>query len=127
MALSKTARTIVTNQSLAAAGAAVRGTLDLTTKYGGFLTIKMIPGGTLGAQCTCNIMVAHNATLPSSGAAGTDWKTIASYGSGVTSGVTTEVGMPIDPSIMGLQVEFSGNTTNAVTIEAFLSELTSPI
>lgn len=125
MAITKTAQTIVSNQSLSAGGSAIRGRLDLASKYGGFLTIKMVNGGTLGAQCVCNVLIAHNASLPSAGAAGTDWKTIASYGSGTTSGVTTEVGLPIDPSIMHLEVEFSGNTTNAVTVEAFLSELTS--
>lgn len=127
MALTKTARTIVSNQSLPAPGTAVRDRIDLEAAYGGFLTIKMVNAGTLGVQCTCNILVAHNASLPAAAAAGTDWKTIASYGSGTTSGATTEVGMPIDPSIMALEVEFSGNTTNAVTIEAFFSELTSAV
>jgi hypothetical protein len=76
-------------------------------------------------QCVCNILVAHNATVPAAGAAGIDWKTIASYGGGTTSNLATEIGMPIDPSIMALEIEFTGNTGQAVTVEAYLSELTS--
>ena len=64
MALSKTPRTIVTSASNSAGGT-TRGTLDLKTTYGGFLTIKMTTGGTgPSAQCVCNVMVAHNSTLP---------------------------------------------------------------
>src|SRR5687768_7161480 len=125
MALTKTARTIVASASNAAAGT-TRGTLDLEAAYGGFLTIKMTNGATgPTVQCQCNILVAHNATLPTAGSAGTDWKTIASYGGGTTASAVTETGMPIDPTIMALEVEFTGNTGQAVTVEAFLSELTS--
>jgi hypothetical protein len=126
MALAKNARTIVSNQSLAAAGSAVRGRLDMNSvQGGGFLTIYMVPAGTLGAQCIASVMVAHNAVLPATAAAGTDWKIIAQYGSGLVSGASTSIALPIDPSVMCLQVEFVGNTTNAITIEAFLSEFTT--
>jgi hypothetical protein len=95
---------------------------------GGFLTIKMTNGGTgPTVQCTANVLIAHNATLPAAASAGTDWKTIASYGGGTTASAVTEIGMPIDPSIMALEVEFTGNTGQAVTVEAFLSELTSAV
>lgn len=125
MALTKNARTIVASASNAAAGT-TRGRLDLNAAYGGFLTIKMTNGGTGPTiQCSCNILVAHNTTLPTAAAAGTDWKTIASYGGGTTASAVTEVGMPIDPSIMTLEVEFTGNTGQAVTVEAFFSELTA--
>lgn len=40
---------------------------------------------------------------------------------------TTEVGIPIDPAIMCLEVEFTGNTGQAVTVEAYLSELTMAV
>lgn len=125
MALTKTARTIVASASNAAGGT-TRGTLDLEAAYGGFLTIKMTNGGTgPSAQCSCNVLVSHNATLPAAGSAGTDWKTIYTIGGGTTASAVTEAGMPIDPSIMALCVEFTGNTSQAVTVEAFLSELTS--
>lgn len=125
MALTKTARTIVASASNAA-GATTRGTLDLEAAYGGYLTLKIANGGTgPTVQCTANVLVAHNATLPAAGSAGTDWKTIASYVGGTTASAVTEIGMPIDPSIMALEVEFTGNTGQAVTVEAYLSELTT--
>lgn len=125
MAITKTARTIVTSTSNAAGGT-TRGTLDLEAAYGGFLTIKMTNGGTgPTVQCTCNILVAHNSTVPAAGSASTDWKTIYTFGGGTTASAVTEMGMPIDPSIMALEVEFTGNTGQAVTVEAYLSELTA--
>lgn len=125
MALTKTARTIVASASNAA-GSTTRGTLDLEAAYGGFLTIKITNGGTgPTVQCSANVLVAHNATVPAAGAAGANWKTIYTVGGGTTASAVTEVGIPIDPSIMALEVEFAGNTGQAVTVEAFLSELTS--
>lgn len=125
MALSKTARTIVASASNAAGGT-TRGTIDLETTYGGFLTIKMTNGGTgPTVQCACNVLVAHNATLPAAGSAGTDWKTIYTFGGGTTASAVTEMGIPVDPSIMALEVEFTGNTGQAVTVEAYFSELTT--
>lgn len=125
MALTKNSRTIVASASNGA-GSTTRGTLDLEAAYGGYLTLKITNGGTgPTVQCTANVLVAHNATLPAAGSAGTDWKTIASYGGGTTASAVTEIGMPIDPSIMALEVEFTGNTGQAVTVEAYLSELTS--
>ena len=128
MALTKTARTLVASVSNGA-GSKTRGRLDMNAvQGGGFLTIKMINGGTgPTVQCTCNILIAHNATLPAAASAGTDWKTIASYGGGTVANYPTEIGIPIDPSIMCLEVEFTGNTVQAVTVEAYLSELTAAV
>lgn len=129
MALTKNARTLVAAATSNTAGSTTRGRLDLNAAQGGgLLTIKMTNGGTGPTiQCTCNVLVAHNASLPAAGSAGTDWKTIASYGGGTTSSAVTEIGMPIDPSIMCLEVEFTGNTGQTVTVEAFLSELTTAV
>lgn len=125
MALSKTARTIVASASNAAAGT-TRGAIDLETTYGGYLTLKMTNGATgPTVQCTANVLIAHNATLPATASAGADWKTIASIGGGTTNNGVTEFSIPIDHSIMALEVEFTGNTGQAVTVEAFLSELST--
>lgn len=126
MALTKTARTIVATTSNAAAGT-TRGILDLEmAQGGGFLTIKITNGATgPTVQCACNILIAHNATLPAAAGAGSDWKTIVSYGGGTAANGVTEIGTPIDPAIMALEVEFTGNTGQAVTVEAYLSELTT--
>lgn len=128
MALTKTARTIVASTSNAAS-ATTRGTLDLTAAQGGgILTFKMTNGGTgPTVQCVCNVMIAHNASLPAAASAGVNWKTLFSYGGGISASAITEYGFPIDPAVMGLCIEFTGNTGQAVTVEAFLSELTSAV
>lgn len=128
MALAKTARTLLTSTTKVP-GTDLFGRLDMNAvQGGGFLTIKMTNGASPpGTQCTCNILVAHNATLPAAAVAGTDWKTIASFGGGIVANFPTEVGIPIDPSVMCLEVQFTGNTTNNVTAEAYLSELTSAV
>jgi hypothetical protein len=128
MALIKTARTLVSTASNAA-GTATRGRLNMNlAQGGGFLTIRMTNGVTGPAvQCVCNILVAHSSTLPAAASAGADWKIIASYGGGTTPNATTEVGIPIDPAIMCLEVEFTGNTGQSVTVEAYLSELTMAV
>ncbi len=128
MALIKTARTLVSNTQNGA-GSATRGRLNMNlAQGGGFLTIKMTNGTTGPAvQCVCNILIAHSPTLPAAASAGADWKTIASYGGGTVSNATTELGLPIDPSIMCLEVEFNGNTAQPVTVEAYLSELTMAV
>ena len=129
MALAKNARTLVSAATSNTAGSTTRGRVDLNSAQGGgFLTLKMTNGGTGPTiQCTANILVAHNASLPAAGSAGSDWKTIASYGGGTAASFVTEVGMPIDPSVMCLEVEFTGNTGQTVTVEAFLSELTTAV
>lgn len=122
----KTPRTIVASAANAA-GATTRGRLDLRTALGGLLTIKMTNGGTgPTAQCVANVLVAHNSgATPSEGSAGTDWKTIATFVNGTTANAIGEWSMLIDESVMHLEVEFTGNTGQGVTVEAFMSELTS--
>jgi len=126
MALTKNARTILASVACVPA-TPQRGRLDMNAvQGGGFLTIKMTNGGTgPTVQCLCNILVAHNAVLPAAASAGTDWKTIATIGGGTVASYPTELGIPIDPSIMCLEVEFTGNTGQNVTVEAYLSELTT--
>lgn len=125
MALSKTARTIIASATNAAA-ATTRGTIDLETAYGGTLTLKITNGATgPTVQCTCNVLIAHNTTLPAAASAGADWKTLYTFGGGTTASAVTEMAIPIDAAIMALEVEFTGNTGQAVTVEAYMSELTS--
>lgn len=127
MAFTKTARTLVANQSLAA-GATKRATLDLNAVQGpSRLTCSIANGSPApSTQCTVRVLIAHNSTLPAAGAAGADWKTLyPAVGPGV--GINSAAGWcyPIGREIMCLEVEFTGNTGQAVTIEAYLSELTS--
>ena len=124
----KTNRTLIAAATSNAAGSATRGAVDLRTAFGGLLTVKLTNGGTgPTVQATAYVMVAHDTgTLPATGAAGTVWKTIATViGGGTTASAVTEGSMDIPAGIMHLQVEVSGNTGQAVTCEAFFSELTS--
>lgn len=125
MALSKTARTVVASSSNTA-GSTTRGTIDLETTYGGLLTMKITNGATAPTvQCEGRVLVAHNATLPAAASAGTDWKTVYTFGGGTTNNGVTEMNYVVDTSVMALEVEFTGNTGQAVTVEAFLSELST--
>lgn len=125
MALSKTARTVVASSSNTA-GSTTRGTIDLETTYGGLLTMKITNGATAPTvQCEGRVLVAHNATLPAAASAGTDWKTVCTFGGGTTNNGVAEMSYIVDTSVMALEVEFTGNTGQTVTVEAFLSELST--
>ena len=123
----KAARTLVAASTSNTAGSTTRGTLDLRTTFGGILTVKMINGATgPTVQCTCNVLVAHNAaSTPTAASRGADWKTIASFGNGTINSATNEFTMSIPKDVMHLEIEFTGNTAQTVTVEAFLSETSS--
>ena len=126
--LTKNARTVVASASNAA-GATTRGTVDLRTAYGGFLTAKITNGGTgPTVQCTCNLLVAHNGgATPTAASAGADWKTVWSFGGGTANSAITEQIWDVPAGVMHLEVEFTGNTGQAVTVEAFFSEVTNAV
>ena len=125
--LVKTPRTIIASGTSNAAGATTRGTLDQRTSQGGLLTVKVTNGATGPTiPATINILVAHTAgTTPSPASAGTDWKTLWSFASSTGNSAVTEQSITIDPAVMHLGVEVTGNTGQAVTCEAYLSEITS--
>lgn len=125
--LTKTARTLIAAGTSNAAGATTRGTVDLRTTQGGLLTIKLTNGGTgPTVQAVANVLVAHNAVAtPTAASAGTDWKTVLSFGGGATNSAITEQSWDVPPGVMHLEVEVTGNTGQAVTCEAFLSEITN--
>ena len=111
--LSKTVVTLIAAATSNAATATTRGTADLRTALGGLLTIKLNNAGTLGAQAEARILIAHNTgatpTAASAGADASPWS---------NSGTTN-----VPQGTMHLEVEVTGNTTNAVTCEAFLSRI----
>lgn len=125
--LVKTARTIFASAANTA-GSTLRGRLDLQTALGGVLTVKMTNGATgPTVQCTANVLVSHNATMPAAASAGADWKTIASFGGGTANNGITEAWVEIPQGVMSVEVEFTGNTGQSVTCEAFASEVTSAV
>lgn len=123
----KTARTIIAAGTSVAASTPYRAAIDLRTKHGGVLTVKLTNGATgPTAQALATLHIAHDSgTLPATGAAGATWKTLAVIGGGgYTANAVTELAYIVPQGVMHLQVEISGNTGQAVTAEAFLSELT---
>lgn len=126
--LTKNARTVVASASNAA-DATTRGTVDLRTAYGGFLTAKITNGATgPTVQCQCNFLVAHNGgATPTAASAGADWKTVWSFGGGSADNDITEQTWDVPAGVMHLEVEFTGNTGQAVTVEAFFSEVTNAV
>ncbi len=125
--LTKTPRTLVAAGTSNAAGGTTRGTLDIRTTHGGLLTIKITNGGTgPTAQCEGRVLASHNAgATPTAASAGSDWKTLFVFGGTTTNSKITERFYDVPPGVMHLEVEFAGNTGQAVTVEAYLSEITS--
>lgn len=123
----KAARTLIAAATSNAAGATTRGTVDLRTAFGGLLTVKLTNGGTGPTlQAEARVLVAHNTgATPTAASAGTDWKTIYVVGNGTVASTIGEWSIPIDQSVMHCEVEITGNTGQAVTCEAFMSELSS--
>lgn len=126
--LTKNPRTLVASASNAA-GSTTRGTLDLRTAMGGLLTLKITNGATgPTVQAEGRVLVAHNSgSTPTAASAGSDWKTVWKFGGGTTANAITEQSMEIGPGVMHLEVEFTGNTGQAVTVEAYLSEVTDAV
>lgn len=124
MALTKNDTTIVASASNAA-GATTRGTIDLSAVYGGIVTMKITNGGTgPTVQCEGRVLISHADTLPTAASAGADWKTIWRFGGGTTSGAVTEQSFQFGPEVRHLEIEFTGNTGQAVTVEAIVTTYT---
>ena len=124
MALTKTGTTIVASASNAA-GAARRGTIDLSSAYGGIVTMKITNGGTAPTlQCEGRVLISHADTPPAAASSGADWKTIWRFGGGVTANAITEQSFQFGPEVRHLEVEFTGNTVQAVTVEAIVTTYT---
>ena len=124
--LTKTPRTLIAAGTSNAAAAITRGTVDLRTKQGGLLTIKLTNGATGPTiAATANILVAHTAGItPVAGSAGADWKTLWSFAGSTANNGIVEQSLEVGPGVMHLEVEVKDNTGQAVVCEAFLSEIT---
>ena len=124
MALTKTGTTIVASASNAA-GATTRGTIDLSSVYGGIVTLKITNGGTgPSVQAEGRVLISHADTLPAAASAGAAWKTIWRFGGGVTASGVTEQSFQFGPEVRHLEVEFTGNTVQAATVEAIVTTYT---
>jgi hypothetical protein len=117
MAATKNKRTLLASTSIAAATPTDGTEIDLSTKYGGVLTVKLTNGGT-GPTVPINAYVYI-------GGATTEKKLFAKLlGDSVNSSVN-EYAVDIPAGTMFLNITFKDNTAQAVTCEAFLQELTT--
>ena len=124
MALTKTDTVLVASTSNAA-GATTRGTIDLSAVYGGIVTMKITNGATgPGVQAEGRVLISHADTLPAAASAGADWKTIWRFGGGTTASAVAEQSFQFGPEVRHLEVEFTGNTVQAVTVEAIATTYT---
>jgi hypothetical protein len=105
-----------------ASGATTRGRLDCSSADGGQIRWRITNGGTgPTAQCEARIMVARKqASMPAAGAEGTGddgWKQTYVMGGGTTASASTRGAYAFGPEVAYVQVEFVGNTGQAVTVE----------
>ena len=121
MAVTKTGYVLVSSVANTASST-TRGRLDVSAVDGGEIRWRMTNGGTgPTVQCEARIMVARKqSSMPSAAAEGTGddaWKQIAAYGGGVTASANTRGVFTFGPEVAYLQIEFTGNTGQSVTVE----------
>lgn len=121
MAKTITAIVLVSSASNAAS-ATTRGTYDCTGMDGGEIIFKITNGGTgPTVQCVANVLVAQKgSSMPaaaSAGTADTAWKLHKTIGGGVTASNPTWDYFRFGPEVAYLEIEFTGNTGQAVTVE----------
>lgn len=115
----------IVSSSTNTAGSTTRGTADLRGTHGGWLTLKITNGGTGPTlQCEGRVLIAHNSgSTPTAASAGADWKTVFVFGAGTLASAITEQNIVLSPCCH-VEVEFTGNTGQSVTVEAFLTKYT---
>ena len=121
MAKTLTGQALVSSASNAA-GATTRGRLDCTGADGGTIRWRVTNGATgPTAQCEARIMVARKQTsMPAAAAEGTgndDWKRVYVMGGGTAANDSNRGSWTFGPEVAYVQVEFAGNTGQAVTVE----------
>lgn len=121
MAKTITAQVLVSSGSNAA-GATTRGRLDVSAADGGMIRWRITNGGTGPTlQCVANILIARKQTsMPAAAAEGTaddDWKKVASQGGGTANNASTNGSYRFGPEVAYIEIEFTGNTGQAVTVE----------
>ncbi len=118
MAATKNLRTIIAAATSNTAGSTVTGTaINLTTAYGGLITIKITNGAT-------GPTVPASAKVYTSGD-NTNFKLFATLTGDSTNNSVNEWSVDISAPTMYARVDVTGNTAQTVTCEAFLQELTT--
>lgn len=118
MAAVKTAKTLYTSQSLAAATATTAITeWNLSTAYGGLATVKLTNGSTAPTTAPTVKFYVGEAT-------GVKRLLYTASGDTVNSSVNDLV-CEIPPGAMFCNITITNGATNAITVEAYGQELTS--
>lgn len=117
MAITKALSTIIAAGTTNAAGATTTGTpVDLTTKYGALVTVKITNGGT-------SPTLPAQALIYTSGD-GANWKLFYSFAASTTASGVNEWPIDIPRAAMNVRVDITGNTVQSVTCEAFAQVVT---
>jgi hypothetical protein len=116
-----TGQVLVSSQSNAA-GATTRGRLDVSAADGGMIRWRITNGATgPTSPCEARVMVARKqTTMPAAGAEGTGddaWKQIYVQGSSNLANASVRGSFRFGPEVAYIQIEFTGNTGQAVTVE----------
>ena len=119
MTISTSKATVVAETSNAAGGT-TQGTLDVRSKYGGILTLRITNGATGPTEpCLGSVAVSHEDTLPSAGDG--SWRTIWAYSGTKTANQVTTQAFTFGPEVRHIRSTFAGNTGQDVTVEAIAS------
>jgi hypothetical protein len=117
MASTKTARTLLTSQSLAAATAVNTTEWNMSTCYGGLAAVKLTNGSTAPTTApTVKFYVGESA--------GTKRLLYTASGDTVNNSVN-DIVCDIPPSAMFCNITITNGSTNAITVESYGQELTS--
>lgn len=103
-----------------AATATTEGTMDVKAKYGGIITMRITNGAT-GPTVPCRgfVFVSHEDTLPAAGAA--SWRAIWMFSGVTTASASVTQAFTFGPEVRHIKTTFTGNTEQAVTVEALAS------
>lgn len=104
------------------AGSTTRGRLDCSGTDGGMIRWRMTNGGTGPTlQCEARILMARKqASMPSAASEGTgddDWKQVYVQGGGTANSASTRGSYVFGPEVAYIEIEFTGNTGQSVTVE----------
>ena len=104
------------------AGSTTRGRLDCSAANGGMIRWRMTNGATgPTAQCEARVLIARKQTsMPAAASEGTgddDWKIVYRQGGGTSNNGVTRGSFRFGPEVAYVEIEFTGNTGQSVTVE----------
>ena len=117
MASTKTAKTLLTSQSLAAATPVNTTEWNMSTAYGGMYTVKLTNGAS--APTTAPVLVIYIGE-----STGTKRELFRASGDTVANSINHYC-VEIPQSVMFANATITNGATNAITVEAYGQELTS--